>query len=298
LHKLPKTVTLLIKRLFTKYLQTKKFMFMKKILVTAVMTATISFAIAQDNTVLTNKKGTPILPKAGSWALGVDATPFLNYAGRIVGQNAANSPTFNGGTFHGKYFLQDNKALRFGININSNSASTITLQTKIGSTLSETLENMNKNITVEDVRKVSFTDVRLFLGCEKRIGGQSRLQGFYGAETVLGFGNANEKIKNTYGNALGTQNPLGWRTLIEKPGARFTIGANAFVGAEYFVAPGISLGGRVGYGIDYTLAGRRKLEEERWHDSKVETQTRDLSGGGRGFRFNNFGGDITLMFHF
>jgi len=267
---------------------------MKKILLTAVLAATVSFAIAQEtqeNEVLTNRRGTPILPTAGTWALGVDATPFLNFAGNIFGASAT-APSFNGATFFGKYFLRDNKALVFRVNINSWSGSTVNFVDKAGTTTGEIVENVSRSTN---------TFVRLHFGCERRIG-SGRLQGFYGAEAVLGFGSAGNRISNTWGNDLTSnfQNGGQWRVLVDKPGVNFEIGANAFVGIEYFVAPGIALGARVGYGMSFETGGRRSQDQERWHDGRRETRTQEdfTRTNANVFRFNNFGGGITLTFHF
>jgi hypothetical protein len=260
---------------------------MKKLLTTAMMTATMLFAVAQDN-VLTTKKGTPILPKAGSIAFGVDASPFLSYTAGILSNTIPAAPTFNGTTFFGKYFLTDDKALRFGASLSASSTGVSTFVLKAGTTTNEEVEN---------ITTTSSSAVALFAGRENRIG-TTRLQGFYGAEAVLRFGSSGNRVKYTYGNAIGSNNMQWvWRPLMSKPGFEFTVGANAFAGAEYFVAPGISIGGQVGWGINFTHRGKGSLEEERWDGNRVENRTRGTDGR-RSFNYNNFGGGITLMFHF
>ncbi|MES2681013.1 MAG: hypothetical protein V4635_14060, partial [Bacteroidota bacterium] len=59
---------------------------------------------------LTSKKGEPILPEKGDWAIGIDATPFLNYIGNFFGTpNSAPSFTWltNNNTIVGKYFIDN-----------------------------------------------------------------------------------------------------------------------------------------------------------------------------------------------
>ncbi|MCB0380481.1 MAG: hypothetical protein KDD24_04440 [Flavobacteriales bacterium] len=61
---------------------------MKKrlLFVAAIFAATATFA--QDG--LTSKKGEAYLPEAGDWAIGIDANPFLNYAGNLFNGNTGN----------------------------------------------------------------------------------------------------------------------------------------------------------------------------------------------------------------
>jgi len=65
---------------------------MKKSIALLALAFGVTGAFAQD---LTSKKGEPILPEAEDWAIGVDAVPFLNYAGNFIGGNGSNSaPTW------------------------------------------------------------------------------------------------------------------------------------------------------------------------------------------------------------
>jgi len=251
-----------------------------------------SFVNAQENA-LTNKKGVPILPTTGTWALGIDAAPFFRYAGDFIGSNPVTTPSFNGTTFFGKYFLSDNKALRFGATLNALSNSRITHEDKVGSTTGELVENIRKN---------SFVNINFFFGREKRVG-TTRLQGFYGAQTSFGFGFADVKTVYIWGDTLRAGHG-NWRPLLEKPGVKFSIGASAFAGVEYFIAPGISLGAQIGYGIGFDINGKRSTEIERrvadsWpalNGGKIEKQTVKTSGHAD-FNLGNFGGNINLIFH-
>jgi hypothetical protein len=57
---------------------------MKKSLTLLALVLGMSGAFAQD---LTSKKGEPFLPEAGDWGLGIDANPFLEYAGNFFGNH-------------------------------------------------------------------------------------------------------------------------------------------------------------------------------------------------------------------
>ncbi|MCL2247307.1 MAG: hypothetical protein FWC10_09410 [Lentimicrobiaceae bacterium] len=262
--------------------------FLKFTVLSAILlTAQLSYANAEED-VLTSRRGTPVLPTAGTWALGIDASPFFNYFGRMFSDEGANAPTFTGGTFVVRYFLQDNRALRFRVTVNAWSDKSISLVNRVGS---------QADGLVENVLQRSSAETHLFFGYERRIG-TTRLQGFYGFEGSLGVGSAGIRRTYTWGNALSEDNINrgSWRTLVDRPGMMFSIGANVFAGVEYFIAPGISLGAQVGYGINFRINGGRTIEEERWQWPGLQQRTIETSRT-HAFNFNNFGGGITLMFH-
>ena len=64
---------------------------MKKSVLALAMAFGVSSAFAQD---LTSKKGEPILPEAGDWAISASANPFLNYIG-MLGSASNSAPQFN-----------------------------------------------------------------------------------------------------------------------------------------------------------------------------------------------------------
>jgi hypothetical protein len=173
---------------------------MKKILMTAVMAIAVSFAMAQDN-VLTNKKGTPILPTQGAWAFSIDATPFLTYAGGIFSNNHATAPMFtNGGIFSAKYFWKDDCALRLKVSINRESDRYVMW-------VPEHNRPAGSDAQVKNAFRQSSSEIVLMPGIQKIIGGKTRLVGFYGAEAILGYGAMTDKW--THGNALSADNTLG-----------------------------------------------------------------------------------------
>jgi hypothetical protein len=56
-----------------------------------------------NNAAYVNKRGVYLLPQAGDFALGVDATPFLEYLGNLF-SGSYDAPMFGGGSIYGKYF--------------------------------------------------------------------------------------------------------------------------------------------------------------------------------------------------
>jgi uncharacterized protein (TIGR02145 family) len=200
---------------------------MKKIFLTTATIATILSATAQSSE-LVNRNGIPILPTAGFFAFGLDATPIL---GGVFGNSTAVAPRFDG-AFLGKYFVADNLAHRFTASLN--------------------LVNIRDANTAIDNDVI--TAIGLSWGMERRFG-STRLQGFFGGQVEIAVLNVRD-----YSNT-------------------FILHPSVFVGTEYFFAPGFSIGSGVGWGINFSRI-------------TIDNNATSLFG------FGNFGGGITLMFHF
>jgi len=257
---------------------------MKKTLIMVAVAFVGTNVFAQD---LTSKKGEPILPEAGDWAIGIDANPFLNYAGNFFGKTTSNSaPSFNflNGVqvITGKYFKEAQTAYRGSLRIGLISETNRQMVSD-RSVVSNTTYPLPV-ATVENEWKQSTTAVGLSAGIEKRKG-KTRLQGFYGGE--VGVYMQSTKDKFTYGNKLnpdpaapqpvyvsviddqfgGANNtsltpPIqavdatGARVVERKNGTSFSLGVRGFVGVEYFILPKISLGGEFGWGIGVGMNGK------------------------------------------
>src|ERR1043165_7523672 len=92
---------------------------MKKSVLVIALAFGVTGAFAQD---LTSKKGEPILPEAGDWSIGIDATPFLSYAKSFIGAGTGTTaPTWNFitnyQTISGKYMVDANTAYRGSLRI-------------------------------------------------------------------------------------------------------------------------------------------------------------------------------------
>lgn len=263
--------------------QTKKLIvFMKKsiLAVAVVLGATSLFAQK-----LENKNGEAYLPAAGDWAVGIDATPFLNYFGNLIGGGQGNNtaPTWNylttNQTITGKYFVEDDMAYRASLRIGfgSETEKVMVADRSIDPALPSTWPTLAAE--VENKGKWSSMNIGLAVGLEKRRG-FGRLQGYYGAE--LGFNLMSNGSKYEYGNALtastsavdvnitgaddffsgnlttdtdGLGNVNNARITEEKSGLGFGIGLRAFIGAEYFVLPRLSVGGEFGWGLVFMSQG-------------------------------------------
>jgi len=275
------------------------------------VTAGFSQEEATEKEVLKSKKGTPYLPKAGDYALGVAATPFLNFAGEAVKINSGgpfNSPAafnfLNGNNFiYGKYFIDDATAVRLMINITRNSTTDRDYSTKSGTTTGEEVEDKHTRTT---------SNTYLGAGIENRRG-YGRLVGFYGATASITLQNG-QTDKYEYGNAITGvyTNPARTNFVGSGAGANlevkrksgFGMGLNGFVGVEYFILPKISLGGEFTWGVAYNQAGnsgRTVTTSEAWDALSGAVATTEVETG-KTSTFNittgNTGGALYLLFHF
>ncbi len=276
--------------------KTKKTTIMKKSIALVAMAFGVTSAFAQD---LTSKKGEPFLPEAGDYAIAIDATPFFSYAKSFIGAGVgASSPSWNFATNNmtiwGKMYKDANTAYRAGVRLGFGSQSSRNNVTDLLNAQTNTVVTFpDQDVMVENKMKQSQTRVGLTAGIEKRKG-KTRLQGFYGAEVGISF--SSDKNKYTYGNALaatnaasttvnvnaadeffdpttglsmgnvgtpGIQGLIGNARQTEmKSGAAFGIGVRAFVGAEYFMFPKISIGGEFGWGLGFNMQGKSKTTWE------------------------------------
>jgi hypothetical protein len=249
----------------------------------------VSIAQQVDTTVLVSKRGRAILPQKGDFSIGVDASPFFQYLGNLFNNTTNNaSPVFRSPTFPvlvGKYMRSSNTALRVRLALNNLSQE--------GKNLVDNSTNPDPAILVTDTKNYSSTNVLLGAGIEKRRG-KGRLQGVYGVEAFFGFTSSSSTY--TYGNAITTANPSVsftlWnansatvfgstfgssRTLETSSGTSVSYGVTGFVGAEYFLAPKMSLGAEFGYSIASTGSGSgtQRTESFNFASTSLSVTTAD-----------------------
>ena len=154
---------------------------MKK--VTILLSAMLFVALISNAQELKNKQGVPILPAAGDYALGIDATPVFNFFGNFVKINsgaAFNDPSswnfVNGSNaIFAKYFVDANTAYRAKVRIGLTSTTDKEYVMKDGQT--------DNSVTVEDKAKYGTRNIILGAGLEKRRG-SGRIQGFVSGQNL------------------------------------------------------------------------------------------------------------------
>jgi hypothetical protein len=257
---------------------------MKKIVLLAM--GACMFAATTQAQELMSKKGTPILPEAGDWSIGIDAAPFIDWAfdkTRIMAPFGV-SPSSNAiapqenMTLVGLYMKDANTAYRgkVGINFSSHSEDHIIHANYTTATPPVTPVYVTDNI------KVSSMGITLGAGIQKSRG-KGRLHGIYGAEAMIGFGGGT-KTTYEYGNAFildtnalsnaGTANIydptnpptnesyVASRTTEMKTGSSFSFGVDGFIGVEYFFAPKMSFSAEYNWGIVLSSGGEGSTTTE------------------------------------
>lgn len=271
-------------------------------------------------------RGHEVLPQQGEWALGVSATGFLSYAGNLMNGNAANAaPGFNaangpsafaignlgGVAVTGKYMKSASLAYRarFQANIGSSTLRNSVLKSAL------TPDPLNPQYVTDEATTDAHV-VLLGLGFEKRRG-NSRVQGIYGAEMLVGF-SAGRTVYN-YGNPMsvdfsaplstvdfngGFSMMTNTRPRENYSGLSLLVGARAFAGVEYFIAPKLSLGGEFGYTMGFSTNGKGYISSETWFSGtgSVANITRD-NYPNRGLRsfgmgLDNINAGINMHFYF
>ncbi len=287
---------------------------------TTTTTTTTTTAAQPKNEKLVSKKGIYILPEQGEFALGVDATPFLNYVGNALNLYGNNAPKFNygngfsgGNAVYGKYMLSDNKAVRIRLGFADNKHTD--LFPVVASSLTP---DPNAPQYVNDEAGTINKSFYLAIGLEKHRG-KSRIQGVYGAE--LFFGATSRNINYVYGNSInsdfnmpdigtgtgaGSYNAAGQRLIEDNLNKSVFGGVRGFVGVEYFIAPKLSIGGEFGYSLMVQKNGTRDQTYEFWDGAstsvrKITNQLNDNTYGS--FKFigldtDNLTGSINLFLYF
>jgi hypothetical protein len=262
---------------------------MKHVLMTIVLGISITAVSAQDG--IRNKKGTLLTPEAGEYSIGLDAVPFLSYAGSLF-NDGSTPPTAefsadNPLTLTGRYMKTADLAYRGKVRLGFGTSKSEVLVPRIGST--------NLNEKVADETKVTSTAITLGAGLQKWRG-KSRVRGFYGAEAMIGLTTLDSNF--TYGNPLGAENQVV-RKKSNKQGSTFSFQLRGFAGLEYFFAPKVSLSAEFGWGPTLQSTGRGELQEERWNGSAAEST---VSNTGKSSQFlfdnDNAAGAINLNVYF
>lgn len=313
---------------------------MRKIFLTLAMGAiAMSYSVAQDSDetasmdadVLTSKKGVAILPTTDAWGVSINGSGILDFFGTAFNGNAFSSSagTFqfvNGGQqIRVKMFKDASTAYRAGININYNSSSAIGFQTQNGATGT----GVAQVAQVEDKYTNSSAQIELMAGMEMRRG-QGRLQGYYGGQAWISMGGGNTD-KFEYGNAYDAANnaDLGdgagetsfsaelaangsglgnnlniansYRVLKRTESGGFGVGVAAFIGAEFFFAPQMSIGGEFTWGLGLNMGGGKISEEREFTNGGTPaTETYELQKGTGSLSLGtgNLGGDVMINFYF
>ena len=265
---------------------------------------TIGFTNAQE---IKSSKGEKYLPEANDWAIGFNADGIFSYVGNSFNGNTGNASPFvtynngNFGTFIGKKFLTDQKALRVIANLEAGSI-TNTNPTVTGTPST----NGTTTTTIKSSGEVSKSGFGLTAGLGKEWRkGKTRLQGFYGADILLTLRSFSTKTISTVevtavntAPASTTVNTFTTDT-VNKAGFIFGVGAQGFLGAEYFIFPKIAIGAQYTYGVNLFFNGRQNTTTTSTATGIPTTSTSDDGAGSSNIGLSGVGiSSINLTLHF
>jgi len=237
--------------------------------------ASFSF-VAANAQQITSKKGFPVLPEKGDWSISFNPEGIFKYIGD-VGFNSAggispdvseatysNLDTFSNNLyFVGKMFITDRTAYRAIARLNYSRVNDITTDETAG---------LNSNQTNVEKNRTTNFDLTVGLGKEWRRG-KTRLQGYYGADVLLNIRSLNRtKVTNSL-NGVGNKETKG------RDGVSFGIGAQGFIGAEYFVLPKMAIGAQYDMAFFVRLQGRGKDVTTPWSGSGLSTRRESSENG-------------------
>jgi hypothetical protein len=275
---------------------------MKKLFVVFFLMAAGAYSVnAQDATntaasgPIMSKRGFPILPQGGDWGISFNAIPVLNFIGNAFGQTNGNntiSAAFpSTQVITGRKFIDDNTAYRAQVRFDLGSTTN-----KFNS--ASDAAGAPAGTTVEDKQSVKNSNISIGGGIEKRKG-TGRVQGIYGAMAMINFGRGASGGTNTYtyGNSFSSTDPtptthnfgsniIGASRVTKSTTANgFGIGVVGFIGAEYFIAPKLSLGAEFQWGPSFQSNGKSTEVIESWTGTAVQSTTVTTAGNSSlGFR--------------
>ena len=228
---------------------------MKKIFMVAALAAT-SIVAAQAQSEFKPKAG-DVTTDVSLFANGLFSNPTALYKGNVAsGVSSDKFDLSTVGVLKGRYFFQDDLALRLSLGLSSPS---------VKSTLEET------NHSLEN--KYRATTLYFGLGVEKHFAGTDRLSPYVGAELHVGSYTTNAESNDT--RTVGTIVTKTNQQIKAAPG--FTFGGGLFMGADYYIAPKVFLGLEAGLNIDaYSLGKTTNITTI--NVTGQPTQTTDNSG--------------------
>lgn len=276
------------------------------ILIVIVALFTFNISAQETDSILRSKKGTPILPQAGDWAIGADAAPYLNYFGNLFNNSTYNDLDLGNQTLYLRYFLTDKSAVRLLVGLNkSNDISRYNVRDDAAYFQNELSLKETEDKSIENE-----TETNLDLGYQI-FRGYGRLRGFYGAHLTYSLNRT--RVEYTYGNPMTSANPTpssyfnyngNARTLESDGGYYHSVGAGLIGGVEYYFAPKICIGGELTLTVYNTWKTQGNSTTEHWNGSKIVEMDAENSPAGRTstgvytHQPSNFNGSLYLMFHF
>ncbi|TVQ12118.1 MAG: hypothetical protein EA361_11600 [Bacteroidetes bacterium] len=267
-----------------------------------------SFAVEEEP--VEHASPSEMFPPAGSFGIGLDATPFLNYLGNMANGTMGNSLNLGDNRLYFRYFLTQNAAVRLSLQMGLNKSSATFMVQDDNAFLNDPLSNMQ----VEDRRTFFNNDISLRAGYQHFIG-ENRLRGFVGGDVGYGYNKLHYLYE--YGNVMNEQNPAPTRVINWNNGSTGnttqrplesvfsttnSILGGLFTGAEYYLLPQFAVGLELGLSYGLSIPGKNYEVYENMVGSQLVEMTQVT---GRGTRSRSIYsttpytyGNLYLVFHF
>ena len=205
---------------------------------------------------LISKNGHTVLPEEGEWSLQMNAIPLLNSL-NILNDNGGsfNHPGYVSGfenVIVAKKYASNNSASRIKLGLNT----ALYSNTIMG-------ENPDQfgssDVLLYTINSRNF-ELTLGYGHEYRKG-ISRVQGFYGWETIFKLKPSSGDNYNYEYDYLTMYNSTSQNEFIDsqKIGGGFGLEARGFIGVDYFIAPKMSIGAEFGWGAMFEAEGKNSI---------------------------------------
>jgi hypothetical protein len=257
---------------------------MRKILISLVLTAATMGLCAQgESEVLCTKKGIPIKPSAGDFAIGIDATPFFRYAGNLFSGNNPYFPSFGftaqaPGSIFGKYKVSETTtyraALLIGVSNETDKSQNVTDPDQVDKTTTSALT------------------IGLTAGIEKHREIFGRMSGYYGAQAGICMDPYYNAANGYYGKLSYKDGNDSNNDYKETGGSTYCLSAGGFAGVEFYFAPRIALAGEFGYYLEVFTQGKRTGKPATGSEFTIDS-------GSMGVDFMPAAsGNLVLLFYF
>jgi hypothetical protein len=225
----------------------------------------------------------PFLAHAQRPVQGMQSFSFGISGLQNLGINTGASRT---GTILYKHYKTDSMAYRFSAALNIN-------------TSTSSLEDKGQGIRTTTINNSA--TVNIAPGFQNSLGGNTRLEPYYGIDFLLGYTFVNSSIiRNEVTNADTTFDPNDERGDYNETETRFgrpvRVGIIPLIGANYFITNNISIGAEFSYGLVATFAqnGTRTFRN-RIAGVDQEENTVDISASTTGFNAGAAGSGLITM---
>ena len=257
---------------------------MRKLLISLVLvTATLGIYAQSEAEVLKTKKGVPIKPGVGDFAIGIDATPFFQYFGNLFSGNNPYYPYFGftaqaPGSIFGKYKASATTTYRASLLIGYST----------GTDKSQNFIDPDQ----DDKTTTSALTIGLFGGIEKHRDFFGRLSGYYGAQAGIGKDPYFDAANSYYGQLSYKDGNDSNNDYKVTGGSTYYVQAGGFAGVEFYIAPRLALMGEFGYYLTFYSEGKRINKPATGAETTIS------SGGGGFDMMPANSGNLVLLFYF